>query len=289
MSSICASKWDVPVDFSAVRRRSIGSLVIRMMIAVMAAGCCHQSVAAVVTLDAVARGWYIDDGIANGNPAFEKDRNYLVGDAASTPGIPRQINRNFFVFDLSDVIGEITGASLNLFNPANGFSSQDAFENYAVFDVTTDITTLITHTTGQVEGVAIYNDLGSGTQYGAHIATTADDNAVVTVSLNAAALAALNQTSGLFAFGGAITTLDQVENNEYLFGFTGIGQRLGTQLVLEGELVPEPNTAYLGGLSFFLLGATVMIKRKQPTLADSRSGVMSKVDSSRRLPGNSPS
>src|SRR3954453_12756078 len=96
--------------------------LISMMIGLLIGAWCDLAVADTVTLNAVARGWYTSDGIANAIPGLEQERNYDVGDNASTPGVPRQINRNFFVFDLTG-IGQITGATLNLFNPANGFSS----------------------------------------------------------------------------------------------------------------------------------------------------------------------
>jgi hypothetical protein len=229
----------------------------------VAVACCHPAGAAPVTLDAVARGWFTSDGIANFEPGLDDQRNYLVGDKGTEPHVPRQVNRNFFVFDLGGVIGDITGASLNLFNPPDGFSSQDAFETYVVFDVSTDISTLITHITGPT-GLAIYDDLGTGSQYGRHTSTIADNDRMVTIPLNAAALAALNQASGLFAFGGAITSLDEVDNDEFLFGFSGIRQRLGTQLVLEGVvLVPEPNTGVLSGLALLWIAVIAKLNPKR--------------------------
>ena len=186
-------------------------------------------------------------------PGLEDERNYLVGDKGTEPQVPRQVNRTFFVFDFDTVIGDITGARLNLFNPANGFSSQDASENYVVFDVSTDTSTLIEHSTGPA-GLAIYDDLDTGSQYGGYTATVADNDGMVTIPLNATALVALNEASGLFAFGGAMTSLDQLDNNEFLFGFSGRGQRLGTQLVLKGVVpVPEPNTGVLFGSALLLM------------------------------------
>jgi hypothetical protein len=249
-------------------KRQICSRSVAMMAAVIVSGYCARADAAVIALDAVARGWYTDEGVANATPPNEGEprnelRNYIVGDVASTDQVPRQVSRNFFVFDLSGIGGQINGASLNLFNPANGFSSRDGFVTYRVFDVSTAVSTLVSHEFGP-PGVEIYGDLGTGTQYGEHLASAADDATTIAISLNATALAALNQSTGLFAFGGAIATLDQVESSEYVFGFTGIDQGPGTtQLVLVVDAIPEPNSAYLFGSTLFFLGATTLIWRKR--------------------------
>ncbi|MFM6344404.1 MAG: hypothetical protein ACKPFK_04550, partial [Dolichospermum sp.] len=58
--------------------------------------------------------------------------------------------------------------------------------------------------------------------YGSRTYTNADDNQFRTIDLNAAAISALTAKSGqAFALGGLLTTLDTIDNSEYVFGFSG--------------------------------------------------------------------
>ena len=72
--------------------------------------------------------------------------------------------------------------------------------------------------------------------------TAADMGMTIEVTLNAAAIAAMNANHGLFAMGGSITTLDDVPNNEYTFGNSGAPTDIAE---LRLTLVPEPASAAL--------------------------------------------
>ena len=145
----------------------------------------------------IDRGWWGVDG--SHEPA---NYNYYVGNGAGTPALTY---RNWFAFDLGCVSGPVSSASLVLEMPDNGFSSVHASETYSLFDVSTPVPDLI----GALGGATTYNDLGSGTSYGAVVVTAADNGLEVAVPLNAAGLAAINgNVGGLVAFGGALTTLD---------------------------------------------------------------------------------
>jgi len=192
-----------------------------------------------VTLSQVDRGWYRSDGYHN-----PTNTNYLVGDASDSGDAFEY--RNFFVFDLTSVTKPVVAASLHLYNPIdyyyysyNGFGSDvsPGYERYAVFDVTTAVTSL---TSGSA-GLAGFLDLGSGTSFGDHGATSADNGTFADVPLNAAGVAALNAANGLFAVGGAITTLngDWLNGGEMLFAYTGYDS---TALILT---VPEPSGTVL--------------------------------------------
>ncbi len=57
--------------------------------------------------------------------------------------------------------------------------------------------------------------------YGSRTYTNGDDNQFRTIDLNAAAISALTAKSGqAFALGGLLTTLDTIDNSEYVFGFS---------------------------------------------------------------------
>ena len=189
--------------------------------------------AATMTLNYVDSGWYDNSGFHG-----PMNENYLASDDNGP------IFRNWFVFDLSGVTDPIVSATLRLFNPVRGFISADPTETYTLYDVTTSIASL---TTGGAGLVSTYTDLGSGTQYGSKIVSAADNNTNVDIFLNANALTALNGASGLFALGGAVTTLG-VAGEEKIFSSTNSSSNV-RQLVLETQSnpIPEPGTMLLLG------------------------------------------
>ncbi len=131
--------------------------------------------------------------------------------------------------------------------------SRNSFE---VYDVTTGIANLIAGT----GGVAAWADLGSGVNFGSYVATAADNDAFVDILLNSAALSGLNAATDLYAFGGMISTLNAVADDEHLFAWTHHYPELSnTQLIL--TTVPEPATIALVGLG--LAGFGFARKRKQ--------------------------
>jgi Fe-S cluster biogenesis protein NfuA len=183
-------------------------------------------------IDAMDSGWYSSTDIHNPN-----NTNYVVGNCPNCAS-SNDFN-NWFVFDLSGTSGLVTGATLALENPL-GYGSGDPTETYEIFAVSTSITDL----TAGIGGVGTFDDLGSGISYGSYQFTSADTAPIgvvgtiplVTISLNAAGLAALNGAmGGQFAIGGAITTLDSDPTTaEQAFGNTGISPNV-VQLVLEVE------------------------------------------------------
>lgn len=168
-----------------------------------------------VVLEAVDSGFYSWDG--EHSPGIS---NYLAGDVATSAANER---RNFFVFDLSGVTSPVLGASLSIYNPSDppdsgdGYRSPDPFETYAVFEITTDIGTLIGGGTGLT---TVFDDLGGGIEYGSVDLTQADNGALVAVPLNGDAVTSINNAAGgLWAVGGAVTTLDG-NPLQIVFGYT---------------------------------------------------------------------
>jgi hypothetical protein len=187
--------------------------------------------ATVVALEDEDRGWYDDEGV---HELYVT--NYIVGECtADACGFPFSEYRNYFIFDLSRVDRRIAGASLRLWLPAGGFTSPTGSEVFQLFDVVTDLEEL-----GQRWGEDIFQDLGTGTSYGAFTVKEEAEYTLLDLPLNAAAVAALNGAEGLFAFGGAVTSLDDLMNDEIIFGESG-NQR--AFLVL--ETVPLPGAAWL--------------------------------------------
>ncbi|WP_061433280.1 S8 family serine peptidase, partial [Microcystis aeruginosa] len=157
-----------------------------------------------ITLNAVDTGWYDSTGFHGPtNP------NYIAGDSFG-------LYRNWFTFNLPTLTAPIISAQLkvNTFD----YNSPQPSETYELRDVTTAVPTL---TAGGSGLTAIYADLGDGAIYGSRTYTNADDNKINTIDLNAAAISALTAKSGqAFALGGLLTTLDTIDNSEYVFGFS---------------------------------------------------------------------
>jgi hypothetical protein len=203
---------------------------------------CPLATAQTVVIPHTDRGWYDNTGFHNpGNP------NYVVGDTSVT------VTRNFFVFDLASVVQPIASAKLVLFVPSSlsgpGYNSADPSENYELHDITTSTATLVAGT----GGVAAYTDLGSGVVYGSRTMTAADMGTLVEITLNAAAIAALDSATGLIGIGGSLTTLDGVANSEFTFGSSG---SITDTTELRLTLVPEPSALSLLGIGAITLLGT---------------------------------
>ena len=195
-----------------------------------------------VVIKQTDRGWYNSNG--SHSPG---NTNYLVGDlsGATCSQACNSDYRNFFVFDLSGFSQPILSAQLALFVPVEGFRSLDPSENYELHDIVTPIATLRNGT----GGLSAHTDLGSGVVYGSRTMTAADNGSVVEITLNSAAISALDAATGLIGIGGSITTLDGLANDELTFG----GTVNGTEITELRIIVPEPSTLILFAISAFSL------------------------------------
>ena len=196
----------------------------RSVLVVVLVACSSAQAGESVVLEHVGRSWYTQTG--GFRPAND---NYFVGNAT-------QEYRNFFVFDLSSIDSEILSMQFEVFNPdggANpvcGYVSNDPSETYGLFDVSTDPQELI----DGIGGVPAFIDLGTGVSYGTHIATAADDGTFIIIPLDASAVADANAADGgLWALGGAITTLDRNPvTDEFAFGCSRFAGTPNRRLVL---------------------------------------------------------
>lgn len=200
---------------SRARRAIIGAMMTWLL------GAATSAEAATVTLYANDMGWYDAGGTHTAS-----NTNYLAGEGGF-PGLT--VFRNFFVFYSFEISGTVNSATLRVFNPTNGVLTPDPFETYTLYDVTTSEFTLRGGGSGLT---AVYDDLGSGVEYGSVNISEADENSVISIPLNAAAVARIQQGLGwIFMVGGAVTTLGSA-GGESVFAFTTDVMPL-PQLVLE--------------------------------------------------------
>jgi hypothetical protein len=168
--------------------------------------------------------------------------------------------RQYLVFDRSAVQGTITAATLRLGSSGSSYLSPNAQETWQLFDVTTPVATLVAGT----GGASAFDDLGGGIGLGSRSVNVATNSSLVTLDLNADGVLYLNQKSGAFAIGGALTSLTKTTGvTEAMFNSTA-GSSFTRELVLTytptGETaVPEPGTRWILGAGLLAL----LVKRSR--------------------------
>lgn len=174
-------------------------------------------------------GWW-SNTVANydGNDNFATGHHYSGGET-----------RSFFTFDLSELdIRSLTDARLEL--PQGRISGPLVLY---LWDVTTD-PVIVNANTGTNQSV--FDDLGSGTEYG-RVSVTGSESMVL-VPLNASALDAILEAQGFFTIGAS------APGPNFTFGLSE--HRVPT-LVLHGDIavIPEPPIAgmLLAGLAVVAL------------------------------------
>jgi hypothetical protein len=127
--------------------------------------------------------------------------DYLVGDFFNEPW---NVANDYFTFDLFNVTGDITSATLTAFN-----TYQSGTPLFSLFDVSTPSSVLNVCQSSRTD---IYDDLGSGVLYAQYQVKVTDSNNFINVSLDAAALADLSvvestarlDTHTFFTIGGTL-------------------------------------------------------------------------------------
>ncbi len=185
-------------------------------------------------IEATDTGWYTNSG--NHDPT---NTNYLVGDDSPNDDL---LYRNWMSFQLPKFTQPVTSAKLLI----NAFGVSGS-ETYQLQDVITPVARL---RAGGTSKTAIYRDLGNGKIYGRRNFTAADSNNVVAINLNSNLVAALNAKSGqAFAMGGLITTLDNVDNSEYVYGFSDGSNNVKLELSFAAQLPVVTMAANYSGVS----------------------------------------
>ncbi len=107
--------------------------------------------------------------------------------------------------------------------------------------------------TGNTGGVAAFSDLGSGQLFGTGTASTSQTSGTLTITLDAAAIAAIIAAEGgKFAVGGALTSISG-SSAQFLFG-ASIND-FATTLTLDVSPVPEPASLTIFGAGLLAMAA----------------------------------
>jgi hypothetical protein len=230
-------------------------------------------------VDATDSGWFDDTGFTTSN-SFS---NYIAGEWIYDPtdfdeeGPERDVlTRNFFVFDLTNVVGTVTSATLSL---TTNWNQQPG--TYSIWDVESTIPDLRQGPPQFPDAPLkpeVYVDLGSGIAYGdihqtwypVPIGSPTFPGVIIDIQLTQAALDSINAKANgnctpgasqdcLWAIGGKYTTDNPDVNYGFVFGESGLGTRQLTYST--APAVPIPAAAWLFGSA--LLGLVGIGRRKK--------------------------
>lgn len=231
--------------------------------------------ASTVTIDAEFRGTYNQYGsTVSANTSVANYFSGVLVEPIYNNGTPTEF-RNFFSFDVGGALGypgsyTISSAKLALdnWNKEIGVVQPNGTNvvAYTLFDVTTGTPILIGNE-GPKPNPAIFDDLGTGIEYGFELADLFHLGQPETIQLNSSAISQLNSLDRMFTIGGkAGLPVDRTQTTG-IFGGSGPGMYDGhsfrTQLILEVETmqVPEPSSLLLS-ISAGLVGLGLTWRRR---------------------------
>lgn len=190
-----------------------------------------------VVINSASRGSYESTGYHDAANA-----NYGVGVNDGS------FYHDFFVFNLPAISNQLADAELVLNSYSN--SSPYGVETYQLNDVTNSITVLTNNASGATN---IYADLGNGTVYGGRSVYVSESGLISSIPLNGNFLAAtLADSGGPIALGGALTSLNAMSTNEYLFAASGSSVPADAQLWLAFLDVPASPPSFVNGTAAYL-------------------------------------
>lgn len=190
------------------------------------------------------QGWWADK-----TSNSDSNSNVLTGYNSST-----NTYRSFFTFDLSGLSlaanEEIVSASFSG-NTHSTYGIGTTTETIGFFDVSTDAATL-NNNSGLSS--SIFNDLGTGAQYGSYDFTEQSDNIDFNVALNSAFFAnAASAQGGFFSLGASLLTWD-AGTAQAIFSFSSDNPAFGLTLETRISAVPLPAALPLYGAGIAVLG-----------------------------------
>ena len=211
-----------------------------------------------LTLNAIERGWFAETGAHSAE--HQNTATGIAGDLG--------ILRAFIVFEMPQLSGSITGASLRL--ELEAYLSGEESETFMVMGVTTPARAMeMTYLPGAAAGQAIFADLGNGSVYG-HATVTADDvGRVLEISLSEQALQDMQAAAGaLFAIGIQLDQTDPPQaatDTLKMVRFSAASEDRTQQLVLHTSPHPvsTPSASSEFGLQYDLPDEQISVALRQ--------------------------
>lgn len=171
--------------------------------------------------------WTSNDGF--GPPKygyhFAENKNYTAATCSnygcSTLLGPEENARDYFVFDLGGVSGQIVSATLSIGNGPNGSDgSATGPIHFQLWDVSTPVADLEATQHVGLYALSIYNDLGAGALFGGADVFPSQNGAQIEIALFPWALDSLTAAEGgSWAIGGSVVP----EPESWMIMLTGFG------------------------------------------------------------------
>ena len=228
-----------------------GRTIAVLAISLVSIACLPTSAHADYTIDATVGGHYGTNDVGGILQVGATQGSYFTGIA----GNPTGEARNYFVFDLSQVTGGVSGVTIELSDPANGFvPNVDGISSltYNLRDASQDAASLslggnfFPGDPGYSATLSRFNNLGSGTFFGSESISAVNDGTTLSITLNSAAIASVIAHEGqLLAIGGAT---DFVVTTSEVGVFNHSGSSGIERLVIHTRGVPEPGSLSLIGI-----------------------------------------
>lgn len=181
------------------------------------------------TLSAVRTG-----GFRSGGDHQAANTSYFTGRyVAQNANATATETRSFFVFQIPDLRpgDRIVRAELLAHNPSGGFFSYEPTETLRLNHVSTPSAIFHTDTTAAAE---VFIDLGDGVEFGSRTFTSADDDKLIGVPLNAAFRNYASLRGGReIVIGGEVTTVDPDGHSQFVFGSSHLSQPPQLSLTIE--------------------------------------------------------
>jgi hypothetical protein len=182
-----------------------------------------------ISLTATDRGWFRSDGLHTAG-----QNNTYTGTLGGRE------YRSFYAFDVDNIGGNWNQATLEL--TLDLFHNGDASESIEIFAVSSPAASVMAgHAAGSASGQAIFNDLGTGVSYGTATLTAGDVGSVVSLVLNASAVADINAARGGQWVFAIVHTTPSGGTQGLRFGTNGAWDTGNTS----GAAIPEPTQTAL--------------------------------------------